>query len=310
MTFDIEQISFQLGEEKISVEEICKNSGRNFERLVSKSGFRNVYRTMLSESEFFRNFLAAELKMGSHDCVIFVNQGMSSLIPGKVPGLFNGFENSEKTLFLELSDGCTGFVRAMILANAILLSRSALRVHIICAEKYSEFFTDSDSAVSPIFSDAISLTTLVPGSTYQLVDSSVNNSFEKSEFISTNKDASGSLKLRMDGGPVLAWAINNVTSNLEVLLQESGLTKKEIDTWLFHQGSKVMIEMLADKIDLENERLFLAEQIGNTTSSSIPIALGQFLALRNREQSGGENVVLVGFGVGLSIVSVLLTVTP
>lgn len=310
MTFDIEQISFQVGEEKFSVEEICINTGRNFKRLISKSGFENVYRTKLSEQQFFANFLTRELKIESEDCLIFVNQGMSSLIPGKVPSLFEGISNFDNTLFLELSDGCTGFVRALILANALLSSKSALRVHVICAEKYSAYFLDSDSAVSPIFSDAISLTTLVSGSTYNLIASSVNNFFEKAELISTHRDTSDTLKLRMDGGSVFAWAISQVPSNLEVLFQKSGLTKSEIDIWYFHQGSKVMVEMLADKIGLESGGLFSAGQIGNTTSSSIPIALSEVIGSRNMRQSDAENIVLVGFGVGLSIVSALIRVNP
>lgn len=310
MTFDIEQISFQLGEEKFSVEETCISTGRDFKRLISKTGFENVYRTKLSEQQFFGNFLTKELKIRSEDSLIFVNQGMSSLIPGKVPSLFEGMSNFNNTLFIELSDGCTGFVRAIILANALLSSKSALRVHVICAEKYSAYFLDSDSAVAPIFSDAISLTTLVSGSTYNLIASSVNNSFEKAELISTYRDQSGTFKLRMDGSFVLAWAMNQVPSNLEVLFEKSGLTKSEIDAWYFHQGSKVMIEMLADKIGLENDGLFSAAQIGNTTSSSIPIALSQAIELRKIRQSYGENIVLVGFGVGLSIVSALIRVNP
>ena len=308
MTFDVEQISFQLGEESFSVEEICTNTGRDFKRLISKSGFVNVYRTRLSEKEFFGNFIAKKLKIESEDTLIFVNQGLGSLIPGKIPYLFEGMSNFDDTLFLELSDGCTGFVRALILANALISSKSSSRVHIICAEKYSAYFLDSDSAVSPIFSDAISLTTLVSGSSYNLISSSVSNSFEKSELISTHRDGSDTLKLRMEGSSVLAWAMNQVPSNLEVLFQKSGLTKSEIDTWYFHQGSKVMIDMLADKIGLENNGLFSAEQIGNTTSSSIPIALNQVTGLRNTRKSDGENIVLLGFGVGLSIVSALIRV--
>ena len=248
------------------------------------------------------------MNLKAEDYLIFVNQGLNSLIPGKISSLFKDTPNFDSTLFLEVSDGCTGFVRALILANTIILSKTALRVHIVCGEKYSAYYMDSDTSVSPIFSDAISLTTIVPGTTHTLVASSVNNFFEKSDAISTYTDSSARLQLKMDGSIVLSWATNSVPTNLDALFLKSSITKTDIDTWLFHQGSKIMIEMLADRLEIDNDGLFVAGQIGNATSSSIPIALSKVLLEKDLSQSQSRNVVMVGFGVGLSIVSILVRI--
>jgi len=306
MTFDVDSIKFRLGEQEVSVQDLCARNARDYSRLIGKSGFQKVFRTSLPEGEFFSNFLRQELYIQKNDCVILVNQGISSVIPGKVPQLFQGIPNIESVFFVELSDGCTGFVRALTMANSFLISKSFLRVHIICAEKYSAFFDESDNSVSPIFSDAISLTTLVLGTKYSILASAIDNCFAKSDLISTQEDSTGRLKLRMDGGPVLSWAIDTVPSNIRVLLEKSRLTMSDIDSWYFHQGSKVMLEMLAEKLDLDKFGLFSSESIGNTTSSSIPIALSKSFGSNKNIQLQGNNFVLVGFGVGLSVVSVII----
>ena len=49
-------------------------------------------------------------------------------------------------------------------------------------------------------------------------------------------------------------------------------------TFLFHQANKYIVDVLSKKLNLEDKKVILEiSKTGNTTSSSIPIALSIFL---------------------------------
>ena len=77
------------------------------------------------------------------------------------------------------------------------------------------------------------------------------------------------------------------------------MKKENIDQFVFHQASKLVIDKLTDILQLDNNKVFRNyNKIGNTVSSSIPIVL------ENLQKKGvikkNQKIMLVGFGVGLS----------
>ena len=308
MTFEIESIEYQLGEEPILVRDLCIRNNRNFERLIVRSGFETVHHTNLSDELFFSNFLKNNLKTNPGDFIIFVNQSMTEIIPGKISRIFSDFLNVDKVFFIELSDGCSGFVRALVIADALLQSKNTTKVHIICAEKYSKYYSEADESVSPIFSDAISLTTLRQGKKYNLVSTAVKNSLSNSKLISTSLNSNHQLKLNMDGGSVLSWALSTIPEIIGELLMSANVERKDVNYWFLHQGSKVVVEMLTERIGLIGQDLFKATNVGNTVSSSIPIIWKQVIESNENVMSPGEIMVLAGFGVGLSAIAACIKI--
>jgi 3-oxoacyl-[acyl-carrier-protein] synthase-3 len=74
---------------------------------------------------------------------------------------------------------------------------------------------------------------------------------------------------------------------------------------LFHQGSRVILEELTQKLNLEPSKVISnIEQLGNTASASLPILLGE---LTNKLVSK-DKLILSGFGVGLSWGTILIEV--
>jgi len=69
-----------------------------------------------------------------------------------------------------------------------------------------------------------------------------------------------------------------------------------VDQFLFHPGSRHMIEALKKNLQLDGERVpFETVEFGNTVSSSIPIMLK-----RRLERPDHRQLVLCGFGVGFT----------
>ena len=74
-------------------------------------------------------------------------------------------------------------------------------------------------------------------------------------------------------------------------------TKEEVDYFLFHQGSRYIVETIAKRIGIpENKFLFGSGNYGNSVSSSIPLLIKQYSSLLENK----NKIIASGFGVGLS----------
>jgi 3-oxoacyl-[acyl-carrier-protein] synthase-3 len=93
------------------------------------------------------------------------------------------------------------------------------------------------------------------------------------------------------------------------LLEQAGVERDAVDLFVFHQANGFMLEHLRKKIQIPAEKFVLAmEHVGNTVSSSIPIALQ--CAEQRGQLKPGALVMLVGFGVGYSWAATLIRWPP
>src|SRR5262249_22315362 len=117
------------------------------------------------------------------------------------------------------------------------------------------------------------------------------------------EDASGNWRadsnLYMNGAEVFRFTLGAVPVAVRRLLDVAGMRLGDVDSVVFHQANKFMLERLRDKLEIPPERFAMVmEETGNTVSSSIPIALA--IARERGLVRPGDRVMLVGFGVGYS----------
>lgn len=105
----------------------------------------------------------------------------------------------------------------------------------------------------------------------------------------------------MNGRAVFNFSMTTVPPQIKNLIEESGLETDEIDLFILHQGSKYIIDMLTQRLELDATKVPTnLSEIGNTVSSSIPLILEHHL------DTSEQNILISGFGVGLSWASALL----
>jgi len=272
-------------------------NGRDYDRLVARSGFEKVFSTKLRDIDFFSKFLMQfASNITANSAVILVNQSMSSTIPGSFSVLFEQLEYARNFFPLEISEGCSGFVKALIVGDSLLQSEVAEEVFIICAEKYSDYFDRSNDSIGPIFSDAISITKIERDEKFSIVAHSVSNDFAAKNSICVNEG-----KLFMDGGNVLAWVLTNVEIQVSELLTSKNILATEVVGWHIHQASRIVVESLAERLGIAPSDLFTSKDVGNTVSSSLPIHLENLFSGDFDAMALGYHV-MVGFGVGLTSV--------
>jgi len=111
--------------------------------------------------------------------------------------------------------------------------------------------------------------------------------------------------LEMHGSDVFVFTMRVVPACIVKLLARAGLNIDQVDLFIFHQASRLVIENLIRLMSLDEKKVFVNHEfIGNTVSATIPIALKD--AVANGRLTTGQTVVLVGFGVGLSWSAVVL----
>ena len=116
---------------------------------------------------------------------------------------------------------------------------------------------------------------------------------------STKSDVNPVYRIHIDGPEILMFAMRRVPQCVNELLMKSKIELNDINLFIFHQASKVVIDNIVRILSLDEAKVFRCyERIGNTVSASIPIALKQ--AEEQNRIIKGDLIMLVGFGVGFS----------
>jgi 3-oxoacyl-[acyl-carrier-protein] synthase-3 len=82
-------------------------------------------------------------------------------------------------------------------------------------------------------------------------------------------------------------------------LERAGLSLDDIDFVIPHQANIRIIEAALKRLNIDMNRVYInLDRYGNMSSASIPVALDE--AARAGKVKKGDNLLLVGFGAGLT----------
>lgn len=111
--------------------------------------------------------------------------------------------------------------------------------------------------------------------------------------------------LDMDGSEIFKFATSSVISSIKDILQKNNMTIDDIDYIVPHQANVRIIEYVAKKLKTSMDKFYMnIDTYGNTSSASIPLALNEMYNKSILQK--GQNLLLVGFGGGLTYGSCLI----
>jgi 3-oxoacyl-[acyl-carrier-protein] synthase-3 len=246
-------------------------------------------------NELIRN---SNVSLDELQCLIIVtqnpdNDGLphTSAIVHKKLGI-----NSKCSTF-DISLGCSGFVYGIAVIQSFMCLNNFTKGILVTCDPYSEIVNEDDKNTSLLFGDAATATLFTD-----------NPIFKSENFIfgthseDLNALESNNRQLFMDGRAVFNFAATQIPKQVRQLVIDSNYEIEQIDLFLFHQGSKYIIDTLVKKIGINPEKApSNLKNIGNTVSSSIPLLLYEYI-----NNSNIKIVFLSGFGVGLSTASCIL----
>ena len=197
--------------------------------------------------------------------------------------------------------GCSGYEYGLVVAKGLIQSGVAHNVLLITAEMYTKYLSQDDKGNRTIFSDGASATWVGTEGFAEIGECSLGTDGSGADYLIVRPNA----PLYMDGGAIFDFSSDVVPQMVEDVLHKSNLQMDDIDLWVFHQANKYMINYIRKILEIDKEKFYVyMEHVGNTVSSTIPIAL---CAAREEGKLRG-NVVLAGFGVGLSWGAVMLNI--
>ena len=288
MKIEIGKISYQLASKKASVFDFKEeNPDWDINQIVSKTGVETVYVSDENETALDLCIKAAKKLNFDPDEIgacIFVTQSPDYMLPTSACIAQDELGLSKNIAAFDINLGCSGFIYALSVAKGILQDLKKDKILILCGDTYTKFIRNNDRTCRPVFSDA---------------GSAVIISKSKSKMsgpFSFGTDGSGYDKLivrnratkiennfdnfiHMNGAEVLMFTMSNVPKGVNQLIEESGLKFEDIDFFLFHQASTIVLDNIQRKLKIPNEKMPRNNKyIGNTVSATIPILMKDLIS--------------------------------
>ena len=219
---------------------------------------------------------------------------------------------AKSALAFDISAACSGFLYAMEVAQRMISDGNFKNALIIGAEKLSAFTNWDDRNTCVLFGDGAGAAVLTRGdeTTGRILSTKIGTDGSQTGILNipgggsacptTVDNADQKLaSLAMQGREVFKLAVNAMKRASEAVIEEAGLTAESIKLVVPHQANLRIIDAIADRLTIPNEKVFVnLHKYGNTSAAAVAIALDE--AHREGKIERGDNIVLVGFGAGLT----------
>ncbi len=250
------------------------------------------------------------------DTLIVCTQTPDQLLPHVSACLQHELGLPFSTKCFDISLGCSGYCYGLSIAYGYMAAGISERVLLVTVDNYSKIIDPDNKTSFIIFSDGAAATILEKPETPPTFLLGTDGSRCKSiicensgigPITQSGREAEiPSPDFQMDGYNIFQFTVKTIPAEIGKLACKSDTSMDEIDMFVFHQASRKVLETLGKKLKIpENKLLIDLHDVGNTTSSTIPIAL------KRAEESGrikrGDKIMLFGFGIGLSWSGTVIT---
>jgi 3-oxoacyl-[acyl-carrier-protein] synthase-3 len=320
----IKSVAYYLPERILSTEELIKDFPEwNVEKVASKVGIDQRHIADSDETALDMAVKAAELLFAENadiernniDFVILCTQSPDYFLPTSACIIQERLGLRTNIGAFDYNLGCSGYVYGLSIAKGLILSETAKNVLLLTSETYSKYLHPKDKGNRTIFGDAatatiisnigfaeignFSLGTDGRGANNLIVKSGASRHFYPSNDLTfdENNNPHSSDYLYMDGSEIFNFTLEAVPLLVSDTLAKNSLCQDNINLFIFHQANKYIMNFMRKKIKIEEDKFYYyLENVGNTVSSTIPIALCE----ARKESRLKGNILLAGFGVGYS----------
>ncbi|MFM7666900.1 MAG: 3-oxoacyl-ACP synthase III family protein [Bacteroidota bacterium] len=295
-------------------EVIFKNTGirkrhvRDSEQIGSDLGYEAAKKLLTKFPEY-----ASKI-----DFLIFCTEGLDYKAPTTASTIHYQLGLNEGCGCIDMPMGCAGYIYGLSLAKSMIISGDVNCVLFITADIPTSGIHTKDFDMRALFGDAGAATLIEKsqkgrignfvfgndGSGFKnlLVERGATRFPIDLEYLKEHEDQPGNLahgRITMNGLEITRFSLEKVPLLLHQTLAKNNIDFEEIDLFIFHQASLIILNLLKRKCKIPDSKFYIyLEEVGNTVSCSIPIAL--YHAEKENRLKKGDKVMLLGFGVGYS----------
>ncbi len=212
---------------------------------------------------------------------------------------------------LDISAACSGFVYGLEVARALFESGLYKNILLVGAEIFTRKINWKDRNTCVLFGDGAGAVLISESKGEDGILSTFNSSDgEKTNLLLIEAGASfkpfnketledGSIYITMNGREVYKDAIIRMYESLEIAINRANLKIDDIDFFIFHQANKRIIDSIAEKYNIPQNKLIInLDKYGNTSAATIPIALAE--SIENGIIKKGNLIALSAMGAGFT----------
>ena len=250
----------------------------------------------------------AELKANEIDLIIAATSMPVQIMPSTACVVQKLLNITSTAPAFDISAACSGFIYALDVANSYIKSGVYKNILLVTMDNCSRYLDWTDRRTSILFGDGVGAAVISSGEKADILAIDIRADGTVGDYI-TLPAAGGncplitpnseSQTLDMKGQDVYKFVANTIPSYVaENLLAHNGFLPKDIDYLVLHQANQRITAAVQERLGFAEHKIISnIEYLGNTSASSIPIALGE--ALQNGELKTPATVVVCGFGAGM-----------
>ena len=327
----IKNISYYLPKEVLTNDELVALFPEwTVEKIATKIGVTSRHIAAKNETATDMAINAAENLFDEHhidrsdiDFVLLCTQSPDYFLPTSACIVQNRLKLTTSCGALDFNLGCSGYVYGLSLAKGLVLGGVAKNVLLLTSETYTKHIHPDDKGNRTIFGDGATATLISTVGFAEIGSFSLGTDGRGAESLIVKTgglrhkntlsdltyDESGnpvsSDFLFMNGKDIFDFTSDIVPLMVEEVLKKNDLKQEQVNLFVFHQANKYMINYLRKLLDIDKDNFYIfLETVGNTVSSTIPIALCE----AQKENKLKGNILLAGFGVGLSYGATVLKI--
>jgi 3-oxoacyl-[acyl-carrier-protein] synthase-3 len=205
----------------------------------------------------------------------------------------------------DLNAACSGFVYALITADAFIGTGAMRRALVIGSDTLSRVTDWTDRGTAILFADGAGAVVVERSDEPTVLGWDLGCDGTARHIL----DADIGAYIHMDGREVFRRAVRAVVASAETALERAGVTAADITWFVPHQANIRIIDSAADKLGIDRSRaISVLQYTGNTSAASVPLALTA--AADDGRIQPGDLLLMSGFGAGMTWASAVVRWQP
>lgn len=324
-------ISTVLPEKEVNLydnKELYGGNIKKIDRIVNASGFhiRRVADDDVTAGDLCEQAaedLLDKLKVDRKeiDAIILVTQYPDYIAPGTACFIHGRMGLKKECAAFDINQGCAGYAYGLWIAS-MMVNSGCKKVLLLVGDTPNKATSKDDDPTTavPMFGDGGSATLLEYNEEAKPIYFDIgtdgtgaeviwfkNGSFRHPPILEDfSPDGKFLIDAYMDKLAVVDFTLREVPPSINAVLSYAGWNKDEVDYYIMHQANKIIIHNIASIVNVEPEKFPIKSLslYGNLSCGSIPSVMSG--ELNEEIKTKNLKLVLSGFGIGLSWVSIAL----
>jgi len=285
----------------------------NDEWITSRTGIkeRRISHVPLSDLAYvstMRALACAGLDPADVELIVVGCCSYDDQVPNQASGL-QAEIGAKKAASMDVNTACTSFLYALSTATALIRTGVVKNAVVVGGEIITAYMDWTNRGVAVLFGDGCAAVVL------EATDKEEGLLAEK---LGCDSDARGTLVVEgmgcryanqgrilgqtnwiFEGPEIFKRAVLGMSGACADVLEKRHLTPDDIDLVIPHQANQRIIDAVAKRAGLANERVFVnVQRYGNMSAATVPVALVE--ALEEGRVKPGNLLLMPAFGAGLT----------